>query len=41
MNKTWHKFFVLGESEIPEVRKEIRDSWFRSRNNDVDVYLYG
>lgn len=38
MNKTWHKFFVLGENEISEVRKEIRNSWIRSRNNGVDVH---
>ena len=38
MNKTWHKFFVLGENEISEVREEIRNSWIRSRNNGVDVH---
>ena len=37
MIKARQKFFKYGNTDIPEIRREVLDSWIRSRKNGADA----
>lgn len=36
VSKAWHDFFVLGTDEVIGVNDLIKESWYRSRTNNID-----